>query len=230
MISVATGRARAEVRGAEVEKAIREANNHVSPHVLGLSLQDAAVKADIGRKIRPYFRFIWLANRVLGHFPHSVGSFIEAVNTVLEQEDLWAETVKPRDTASPLLLPACSFEADGQCHGIWGAAEQFGDAGNIVGAARAIHRFHAIHWQSTREGPRRWKDLSSRVFNHMGPAHGIAPFPRGWKYSFRLPDGFHYDVTEAEGRAFVLLDIANVRHAVEKGRYLNIDPHGYVRL
>lgn len=229
ILYMATGRSRPELRASEIDRTLGEAARHDAAHVVGMSTQDSAVRAEIARKIRPYFRFLWLPNRLLSHFPHQVPQFIDVLNGFLEQEEIWDEHVKPQDVASPLLLPTCAFQAHGECDHLWDAAEQFGEAGNIRAAAAVLDHFRGQHWRPTPAGPRRWIDVARRVFNHMGARHAVAPFPLDWKYSFRLPEGFHYDVTDLEGSAFRLWDALNEQHSVDRGGYLNIDPHGYVR-
>ena len=43
-----------------------------------------------------------------------------------------------------------------------------------------------------------WIDDRDLIFGRNGARHADAPFPRGWKFSYRLPDGFHYDIMHLE--------------------------------
>jgi len=74
-----------------------------------------------------------------------------------------------------------------------------------------------------------WIDDRDLIFGRNGSRHADAPFPRGWKFSYRLPDGFHYDVVHLERRKFSLTDIGGALHITVANGHLNIDPHGYVR-
>lgn len=226
---VAIGRTTPEIRETEIEKTLETASTQEAPHVIGISKQGGPVHREIAERIRPYFRFLWLDNHLLSHLPHQVPQFISAFNAVLGQEEVWASEVRPGNDASPLLLPACSFEAHPRCRTLWNLAEQYGEVGNIHAAGRALEVFRSEHWRPTPSNARGWVDAERRVFDHRGERHGVAPFPRGWKYSFRIPDGFHFDVTDLDGAEFVLRDVASGRHAIERGGYLNIDPHGHVR-
>jgi len=66
------------------------------------------------------------------------------------------------------------------------------------------------------------------IFGRDGPPHTGAPFPRGWKFSYRLPDGFHYDVKHLEQRRFFIIDAVGMRHPSGAKGYINVDPHGYI--
>lgn len=197
-----------------------------SPHVIGLSTQDGAVRQGIARRIRPHFRFAWLDTKLLSHVPHNIPALISGLNLLLEQEEVWADLVRPSRTDSPLLLPSCTFITSHET--LWAKAELFGDSQMIRSAADAVSRFHDDHWRPTDAGPRRWTDDTKLIFDHSGPRHRVAPFPRSWKYSFRIPDGFHYDVTAAHGKGFTLCGIDGYPQTTHKGGHLNIDPHGHI--
>ncbi len=72
-------------------------------------------------------------------------------------------------------------------------------------------------------------DQRGRIFDEDGERHGVAPFPRGWKYSYRIEAGFHFDITSSDGRRFVVSDAIGMRNRVGAGAHLNMDPHGHVR-
>ena len=217
-----------EIRQAEIELAMRRAATHGAPHVVGVSKQDASVRKEVARKLRQFFRFLWLDNRLLFFIPHDIPQFVTGLNAVLEQEEMWAAQVQPKTEASPLVLPECSFGAERSHRDVWELAERFGEARNIRAAALAIDAFHAAYWRATPGGSRRWVDSEGRVFEHQGARHYEAPFPRDWKYSFKLPTGFHYDVNHLGGREFVCRDVQQKSHAVGRERHLNMDAHGHV--
>src|SRR5918992_2493778 len=76
----------------------------------------------------------------------------------------------------------------------------------------------------------RWVDGNDCVFDHTGPRHGTAPFPRNWKYSYRMEDGFHYDVCDRNQRAFQIADQSNTVHRIKSSGYINLDAHGHARV
>jgi hypothetical protein len=116
---------------------------------------------------------------------------------------------------------------------MWRHIESYGP-GNIDSARAAVLKFEHIHWRKVvpeAHIPSKylWVDSKDRCFDHSQARHGVAEFPRNWKYSFELTDGFHYDVRHLEGRAFQLYDADGSAHGAERNSYINIDPHGVVR-
>jgi hypothetical protein len=79
-------------------------------------------------------------------------------------------------------------------------------------------------------GARVWVDSDSKAFDHRGARHGVAPFPRAWKFSYQVVPGFHFDVSSRVSRAFCVHASDGRRHDVLGSRHLNIDPHGWVRV
>src|SRR6266496_4327721 len=209
---ITTGHGNPQIAARAVHAALAKAATSTDSHVIGLSTQDGQVRRDVARQIKPYFRFAWINNALLAHFPHRVPEFVAGLNLLLEQEETWASLVRPTHTDSPLLLPACSFVTAHDT--LWSRVEEFGDLLMIRAAARAVDAFRADHWRPTTAGPRRWVDDGFLIFDHSGPRHGTAPFPRSWKYSFRIPDGFHYDVSSARSREFGFSDASDVRRLV----------------
>jgi hypothetical protein len=224
---VATGRATPEIGQSELQAALAKARTVTRPHIIGVSKQDGAIRQNISRQIKPYFRFVWLRPVLLSHFPHDVPGFIGAFNTLLEMEESWDDSVRPREPDSPLLLPGCSFSTTHR--DMWAQAEQYGSADMIRAAARTLSAFKSEHWVATAAGPRRWVDDRGLLFDHTGAKHyAHAPFPRSWKYSLQLPSGFHYDVTSTKAREFGVSDMDLAYHLVAANAHINIDAHGKV--
>jgi hypothetical protein len=176
----------------------------------------------------PYFRLRWLPHTLLKLIPHQVNNFFGVINQFLSEELEWIETVKPRGESCSLLLPQCSFSAAAGVGHLWTAATEAGIE-RIRLAARVREQFESTHWSARRNGARAWTDVDGRVFDHRGPRHGVAPFPRGWKFSYEVVVGFHFDVTSRDSRAFHVVASDGHRHAAREDGHINIDPHGYVR-
>ncbi len=179
----------------------------------------------------PYFRLRWIDQAVLRRIPHDMDGFFAAMNDILFEELEWAETVQPREDACELLLPQWRFfSATSSVRHLWKAATERGIE-RIRQAARACELFQERHWLPTsKNGERSWMDTHNRIFDHRGARHGLAPFPRGWKFSHQLAAGFHYDVTSKESRAFHITAANGIRHTGLASGHLNVDPHGHVRL
>ncbi|MGD0580263.1 MAG: hypothetical protein ABSC08_15195 [Bryobacteraceae bacterium] len=220
-----------QVSAAEVDQTLKLASQHQDTHILGFSTQpDRQRFAD---RIKAYFRFRWFDHILLKHlgspdpFP-----FLNQLAADLAQESTWADRVKPSDLNSPLLLPECAFSAARKHSDLWRHACSYGDSNNIDGAEKAIGAFQSCYRRrvdSGRPKQSKWVDEQDRIFDHDGPRHGAAPFPRDWKYSFRIEIGFHFDVKSLSGKQFFLCDALGERNRIAAGAHLNMDSHGYVR-
>ena len=183
----------------------------------------------VGDLIKPYFRICWLKPSLLA----AIGGnrrfdFFNYFTELLDVEAEWDTMVRPASLRSPLLLPRSCFETSAPDATLWEMAERFGDSGNVQVARNAITRFEQGYLKPTEGGARKWTDRRENVYCHQGARHRIAPFPKSWKYSFPIDDGFHYDVTSVSGRAFRLIGRDGKQASALPGGHLNVDPHGYI--
>ena len=220
-----------EIAAREVKRALTLATEHTDTHILGFSTQQN--RHDFSDQIKSYFRFRWFDHILLRFLGSPDPSpFVNQLASDLAQESAWTDRVKPSALDSPLLLPECAFEVANNYCDLWRHACSYGDTNNIEGAEKAIHAFRNSYRRRVEFGgvkQNKWIDRQDRIFDDAGERHGVAPFPRGWKYSYRIEDGFHFDVTSSDGRPFFVRDAIGGRNRVESGRHLNMDPHGYVR-
>lgn len=197
-------------------------------HVLCFRPGSKSARRKLRDQLVPYFRFRWLDNGLLELFPHSVDCFIEKMNSDLRKEESWIEEIKPSSVGSALLLPISSFDCEDHLEKMWQLASHAADEDTMREILRKLTEFKESHHRPVEGGPRCWVDIRERIFDHRGPWHGTAPFPRSSKYSFSIPDGFHYDVTAAHGRRFRLVDYMGEYYAAGAGDHINVDPHGWV--
>lgn len=125
---------------------------------------------------------------------------------------------------SPLLLPEEQFAAEDSTKDMWGRAYGVGQRKDSLGAvAEVVSRFRRHHYHQ-----RGWRDTAALVFNKKAPhgTHGL-PTWRRRKFTFALPDGFHFDVAHERGRPFELTSADGIRKTYR--RYANIDAYGYAR-
>ena len=222
--------ANCSIRASDVRAALAEARAAKdSVHILAITNQGGSVKGDLARDFVPAFLFRWLPSEWLSlPYPTPV-EFISKVNELLTDEEDWQAKVQPKDHASPLLLPQITFSTP--LTDAWDMAARYGD-GNNTGCERRLQAFHQRHWKSHSSGhyARKafWTDDDQRVFDHTGPRHAPAPPERASKFSFRIPEGFHYDLRHAQGRKFVARGAVSSR-PVENDGYVNLDPYGYFR-
>jgi hypothetical protein len=219
-----------EISKAMVKQTQDIAARQDDTHILGFSAQKN--RRDIENSIAPYFRFRWFDHGLLKHL-HSPDTtpFVNSLASSLTEESEWAARVKPADLSSPLLLPECSFEPEHKHRDLWRHACAYGDLQNVVGAEKAIRDFQNAHHRKVgfkTFSAYKWVDRRDRIFDKDGERHGIAPFPRDWKYSYRLEPGFHFDVTHLDGRQFTLTDVSGRHNTVNSGAHLNVDSHGFV--
>jgi hypothetical protein len=212
-----------------------EAERLGSLHVIGFSADRN--RENVAAAIRPYFRFRWFDHTVIRALdtPNPI-PFVSLLSLTLSEELKWAEQVKPASHSDALLLPKPCFGCSGDHSQMWSKAEAYGSTDSVPAAQRAVTAFEnqynkRIQFQTYGQPPRsqyKWMDDRRIVFDENGARHGIAPVPRAWKYSYRVEDGFHYDVSKHNQAEFVITDAEGRSHSVTKNGYINIEIHGYV--
>lgn len=203
-----------------------------SPDVIGghvLAFGTERNRVEWAKRLRTFLRFRWLPESYLRHLPDRLDEFEACLQFEADFETAWREAIQPHNTNSPLLLPESSFQPR-EYAGVWREAAQL-DPPGLGGAfqdafrrlLRQIDGFRKVH---RRE--RYWHDARELKFHDGGARHGRLPAEDewNWRYSWRIPDGFHYDVTHAKERAFVVSDRDGVQHSVNPKEHLNLDPHG----
>ncbi len=222
--------ASAQIREADIRVVLTNAGRvDDSAHIFAITNQGGSRKPEIAAHFVPYFRFRWLPGQWLSLPYPSPEEFVAKVIETLGDEDEWRRKVQPRDIGAALLLPESAFSS--KLSDLWDLATKYGD-GCSAGCARRKLEFERVHYKPhTSQKHARdyfWTDDDQRVFDHTQEQHGQAPEPRQWKFSFRIPPGFHYDVRHAGGRKFAVRG-ATRKETVEAGGYTNLDPHGYFR-
>jgi hypothetical protein len=213
---------------SQLQEVAQQAASACRAHLLVFRGRPKKEEERVLSKISLYFRMRWIEVALLKLIPHSMERFLDAINLLLNEELEWSETVKPKDDSCCLLLPECTFSAASEVRHIWTAASERGTE-RIKLAARACKRFQTVHWLTHRNGSRAWIDSVDRVFDHRGARHGMAPFPRQWKFSYQATPGFHFDVTSRSSRDFIVHASDGDRYPRPGSGHVNIDPHGYVR-
>jgi hypothetical protein len=213
----------------------QEAERVGSLHVIGFSAERD--RNDVAAAIRPYFRFRWFNHVTLPVLDTSdPARFIGELASILNQELDWAGRIMPSSDGHALLLPEHCFRCSGTHLDMWRKAEDYGAADSVPAAEKAItaftHKYHQrVQFQTYGHPPRlqtKWMDERKLVFDENGARHGIAPPPRNWKYSYRIVDGFHYDVSKLNRDGFKITDIEGHEHSVVTNKYINLEVHGFV--
>lgn len=216
-----------DIGKAQVDELCRLAEEHDGSHIFGVSAEKT--RNQIEDLISPHFRFRWIDAKTIGRVgTGDEAPLVAALSAATQEENYWLTNVKPKDSASPLVLPEI-FCAKRDFSGLWRLANSYNNEGHLQAAATLIERFtryHRRHADGFSKTP--WQDDDSWIWNDDGERHGDPEFPNeDWKYSFRLPDGFHFDVSPSAKGKFFFTDIHKNRHKFKK--HLNITAHGEVR-
>ena len=169
-------------------------------------------------------RLVWPERSLLRSY--GTDAFTIAVQEIVEFEEEWRKSVKPQRVSSPLMLPEPSFDAEGVVGQAWTRAQRVTATFDDLSEVRTLlDAFEARHYTRTHSGTH-WTDVRAREFRFRGERHGAIPPERAWKYAFKVPDRFHYDVSSGRRRAFNVTDLNGVVHPVTT--YINVDCHGYI--
>ena len=178
-------------------------------------------RSEFERMVCGSYRVIWISRELSRRY--GTGEFKEEIRAALQFEDRWRATIRPA-IDSPLLLPETAFSASEPVIDMWRRAKKVcQERDGLDAVQKVVGRFKRLHRKETI-----WRDTRELDFSR-GPSHGGRHLPkwRRCKFTFNLPDGYHFDVKHRAGRPLHVSDEAGTtRHFIE---YTNIDPHGYVR-
>lgn len=202
-------------------------------HVFGVSV--ARDRTKIEQQIRPYFRFRWInATSIALTGQRQFEPLISELERAVLEDEVWIKCVKPDNPASPLALPGKLFKAKGEFQNLWMRSEGHGDIDAIRAVGRLIGKFTTTYRKAIDKGKNEktpWIDHDDWVWKDDGEEHGAAPFPKNWKYSWAVPEKFHFDVEPKDPKTKThFVDIHGNHHKLpKKSKYMNITVHGEVR-
>ncbi len=210
------------------QEIMETAKQHDGVHIFGLANRS---QHEADHLIRPFFRLRWLPSLPFIELSQGKeGTLIAVLGAAIEEEDYWAENVQPKSFSCPLVLPT-NFRAFKGLQEMWRLSESFNNFANLETAASIIKKFTREHRQNVdafKDKKTPWVDDESWIWDDNGDRHGEPVFPENWKYSLKLLDGFHFDVSSNKKSKRNFHDASNRAHALPKG-YLNVTPHGQVR-
>ena len=167
------------------------------------------------------YRVVWLQPDCAKNY--GTPSFAQTLRRLLDFERAWREKIRP-NIDSPLLLPEGQFATRPNAKDVWKRTyrvceeqDQLDDVAKMISRLRRHHR---------KSGG--WQDTRGLLFS-QGPSHGGSDLPlwRRRKFTFRLPQGHHFDVSHRKERSFILEDADG--NSVQYRQYANVDAFGYVR-
>lgn len=209
-----------------VSDVLRMAANTGGAHVVGIR-----PPAHVGRQaevvskaIRQSFRFRWLDD--IGRVLSQQDQFDNVMIRVLEEEDWWRSNVLPTSCHDPQILPK-TFSLDSRLSEFWRLVEAYNDLGGMKRVVPLMALFPQLH-RIPKGGAKAWRDDAGLSWDDYGAHHGSPPFPQDWKYSYYLPERFHFDVEHSRGSAFSYTCANGYVHGRKKKEHVNVNSHGFV--
>lgn len=180
-----------------------------------------------GSRLGHYHRFRFLSLDLITAFGSS--AFYDAIREEVVIEERWRQYIRPQALGDALILPGPPyFSTTTYFSMIWARVASTATMPDINQLAQDIQDFTSKH--SYKGGNAGFKDDHRNVFRLPKTAdyHGIAEYPReNWKFTYRLHDGFHFDVGPEKGRgSFKLQTPDGAREFVDN---VNVYPHGQLR-
>ena len=165
-------------------------------------------------------RLVWLDRSSLRSYGRK--EFLDYLNKVVSFEESWRRELRPRDVRGAPILPETSFTTSGQHRQMWRRCDRVGiEVDDVEEVSKLITGFRQRHYARGL-----CTDQPQRVFDPGGARHGRASRRLRWKYTYLVPEGFHYDVSHSSGRPFDIRCADGIVHRVTK--YANVDCHGHI--
>ena len=166
-------------------------------------------------------RLVWMARDTLGYYGSDM--YTEMIEQYLDFECRWRDMLRPRGVDAAGLLPESSFSPK-KYKDMWSRMRSVHlDKDNLERVFMIIRGFRDTHY-----GSGRWEDNRGLQFKAAPARHGSNPRYGNFKFTFRLPEGFHYDVSgNTADRSFTIEDAEGRSHQFHS--YTNIDFHGSIR-
>jgi len=221
------------LEASQVDDILEEARRLGGAHIFGVSIDRQ--RSIIESQIKPYFRFRWIDQPVVAQTgQRNFEPLIADLERALLEEDAWISNVKPKGPASPLALPGNLFKTKGEFTNLWICCEGYGDIRAIEATGALVDRFTAFYRKpidAKKNEKTPWIDHDNWVWKDDGEEHGSAPFPKNWKYSWAVPEKFHFDVMPKNPKTKThFIDIHGNSHKLPTGsKYMNVTVHGEVR-
>ena len=176
---------------------------------------------DISHEIHDRHRLVWMPYGSISIY--GTEAFTQVIASLASFENDWRKHLLPRGVGAPHLLPESSFTPV-NCRDMWSRVRRVSTSrDDISRIVSLIGHFRSSHYLRGA-----WTDNRALKFKAALERHGSFDHYGHRKFSYRIPNGFHYNVTnEISHRPFNVRDhMGTVRRVRE---YVNIDCHGSVR-
>ena len=166
-------------------------------------------------------RLVWMTRDTLGHYGSDM--YTEMIEKHLAFESRWRDMLRPQGVDAAGLLPESSFSPK-RYKDMWSRMRSVHlTKDNLERVFMLIRRFRDTHYASGR-----WEDNRGLQFKAASARHGSNRRYGSFKFTYGLPEGFHYDVSgNTANRGFTIVDAEGQSHQFHS--YTNIDYHGSIR-
>ena len=211
----------------EVDSVLRQAAELGGAHILAVQVPGPAGRGaeQVSRLIRSAFRFRWLPAG-LNAVMNDQHDFDNLLDQILNEEEWWRANVLPTSCHDPQVLPG-TFSAHNDLVSFWRVVEAYNDLPTMQTVSGLLKLFPQLH-RMPKGASKAWRDKRDLVWDDYGAHHGAPPFPQDWKYSYKTPQNFHFDVTHAHDKAFTYACAAGGSHTRKRTEHVNVNSHGYV--
>ena len=172
-------------------------------------------------EMRDRHRLVWMTRDTLNDYGSD--AYTQMIENHLDFERKWRNELRPQGVDAAGILPEKSFSPK-KYKDMWSRMRSVRlNKDDVERVSTLVRGFRETHYFKGR-----WEDSRGLRFKVATDRHGLNPPCGSFKFTFQLPDGFHYDVSgESARRGFTIEDsegqLRQFRH------YTNIDPHGSIR-
>jgi hypothetical protein len=167
-------------------------------------------------------RVMWMDRSYLRVY--GTPKFDDYIQAVSDFESEWRLSLRPLAVKDALMLPECAFVAASEVRELWRRSQVVSPSrDNIPAVTKLAEKFSAAHLRAAT-----WIDEREKCFSYAGKRHADHVVDAlTWKFTFKIPDGFHFDVKNQRDRAFNITNHAGDTFRFNK--YTNCDCHGVLR-
>jgi len=152
----------------------------------------------------------------------------EHLHAAAKLDQIWLGKLCPTDLRHPLLLPPKVFSTTRDTHQYWRRCDVYSEE-RIPEAEELLSIVEREHRKPDGSGARSWIDKRNWRYRIDPSKHGLSAAHRAgrklYRFCYEVPEGFHYDVTDDAGRAFIV----HIDGKAETLTHCNVTPWGHIR-
>ena len=152
----------------------------------------------------------------------------DALHAVAAMDEAWLDKFCPRDLRHALLLPPPVFETNRDTDEYWRHCDTY-STDRFAAAEKLLANVEHHHRRPDGQGGRSWLDARNRRYRFDPARHGRSGADRqnrkSYRFCYKIPAGFHYDVTDDSGKSFKI----EIDGRLYTLTHFNVTPWGVVR-